>query len=207
MGSTLKPKPTDVYGALIHMYPPSFRKHYGVTMVQTFDDMLEAEVNRTGRWLIWIRALLDLPLSAAKEHITNGENIFMNRVTKLILIGALAAILIVGLGAFWFGTLRARQNVGIVRVGVAEVANAMQQDRFYADYGDTVLLFSGKVSTVKQGDKATLVTFVTDRPYSVICQFPTNQTVKVGQTLSVAAPGGNADRQPHGVLLHNCLEN
>jgi hypothetical protein len=207
MGSTLKLKPTDVYGALIHMYPPSFRKHYGVTMVQTFDDMLQAEVNRTGRWLIWVRALADLPLSAAKEHITNGGDIIMNRVTKLILICALAAIVIVGLGAFWFGTLQARQNVGVVRVGVAEVANAMQQDRFYADYGNSALLFSGKIAAVQPGNKATLVTFVTGRPYSVTCQFPTSQTVKPGQIISVAAPGGSADRQKHGVLLHDCVEN
>jgi hypothetical protein len=206
MGSTVKPKAAEVYGALLYAYPQSFRKHYSQTMVQTFDDMLQGEPTRTGRWRIWVRTLFDLPISAAKEHVTNGKELNMNQTSKIILGVAIAAILFVGAGSFWFGRLHALQSVGVERVGVAQLADAMQQDHFYSDYGSAALLFSAKVSAVTHHNNVALVTFVTaGRPYSVTCQFTAGASIKVGQVLSVAAPGGSADREPHGVLLHNCL--
>lgn len=175
-------------------------------MVQTFDDMLNNEPSRTGRWLIWLRTILDLPTSAAREYLTNEGDI-MNRNTKLIAACSLLAVIIVGLGSFWFGSLRARQSIGIERVTAAQLADAMQQDNFYSSYGNSALLFSAKVLAVRQSNNASLVKFATNRPYSVTCQFPSTQPVKPGQTISVVAPGGNADRQKTGVLLHDCVNN
>jgi hypothetical protein len=207
MGFFVKPKSTEIYGALLHMYPQSFRGHYGPTMKQTFDDMLEGERTKAGQLRLWARTLLDLPLSAGKEHLTNGKDSTMNRNFKLLLIAAVAGVLIVGAGSFWFGKLHAWRSVGIERVGVAQLADAMQQDNFYSSYGSSVVLFNAKVTVVKHGQTATLVTFETNRPYSVTCQFPNNVPVSSGKTISVAAPAGSAERQKSGVLLHNCLIN
>jgi len=207
MGFTVKPKSSEIYGSLIHMYPQSFRNHYSTTMIQTFDDMLENERTWTGRLQVWARTLLNLPFSAAKEHATNGKEIIMNHNMKILLIGAIVAIVGVGIGSYWFGNLHAMQGAGIERVTIAQLADAMRQDEFYSDYGNAAVLFTGEISAVKSGNNATLVTFVTNRPFSVTCQFPKNIAVKTGQTISVAAPGGSADRQKQGVLLHNCLVN
>ncbi|MFI5271215.1 MAG: hypothetical protein ACHQT9_04180 [Candidatus Saccharimonadales bacterium] len=176
-------------------------------MQQTFADMLEAEKTRFGRLLIWSRTLTDLPLSAAKEHITNGKEILMNRNTKLIIAGALIAIVIVGLASFWKGILQARNNIGIERVTTSQLADAMQRDDFYSTYGNDAVLFSGKVASVKTQNNASLVTFDTGRPYNVVCQFPKAVSFTNGRIISVAAPTGSAERLAHGVLLHNCLQN
>lgn len=175
-------------------------------MEQTFDDLLEGEPTSRGRLMIWARALLDLPSSAAKEHVTNGKGIIMNRATKLILLGSIIAVIVIGLGSFWAGSLHAKGAMGVERVSVVQLADAMQQDHFYSDYGDSAVLFTAKVSKVDAKDDTSLVTFATGRPYDVVCQF-TNISVHTGQAVSVVAPAGSADRQPHGVLLHNCLQN
>jgi hypothetical protein len=206
MGYLSKPKPVSIYATLIHVYPLSFRRYYATTMVQTFDDMLSSEDSWAGQAHIWLRTLADLPVNAVKEHIKDEGGFFMNRDLKRLIAVSLVAVVIVGAGAYWFGTLRARQTIAVQRVGVAQIADAMQQDDFYSSYGDSALLFSGAVASSKQGMNATLVTFSTGRPYSVTCQFPVNLTVKTGQVVSIAAPAGSAERQPKGVLLHDCVQ-
>lgn len=176
-------------------------------MVQTFDDMLDCESTRLGRFRVWTRTLLDLPYSAVKEHITNGKEFKMTRNFKLLITASISAILIVGLSSFWFGVLHARRNVAIQQVSVAQLGDAMQQDDFYSTYGDGALIFKAKASAIKQDSQVTLVTFATNRPFSATCQFPTNIRIKAGQMISVAAPGGSAVRESTGVLFHNCVEN
>jgi hypothetical protein len=176
-------------------------------MLQTFDDMLQAEPSKFGRLRIWIRAILDVPVSAAKEHITNREGTTMSRNMK-ILLGAVFVVLILGNAAsWWFGNLHARRSQGVEKVTAAQLADAMQQDKFYYTYGDAAVLFKAKVARVTTGNGAALVTFSTNTSYSLVCQFPKAQDINVGQSISVAAPGGSAERQPHGVLLHNCVQN
>lgn len=131
----------------------------------------------------------------------------MNRTAKWILAGACVALVMVGAASFWEGNLRARNSLGVEKVTAAQLADAMQQDRFYSTYGDTAVLFSAKVASVTTQGDTSLVTFSTGRPYALVCQFPKAVALRPGQTLSVAAPAGRAERQKQGVLLHNCLEN
>jgi len=207
MGHTARPKPSGVYSTLVRIYPQSFRDHYGTTMVQTFDDMLDSESTKLGRLKIWTRTLTDLPFSAGKEYVTNGRETNMNKTIKLLLGGAFLVILILGAGSYWAGNLHARQNIGIEHVTASQLGDAMQQDNFFSSYGSAALLFKGTVSNVKNGNNVSLVTFATNHPFNVICQFPSNLSVKTGQTISVIAPGGTAERQKSGVLLHNCSLN
>lgn len=206
MRSIAKTKTVSLYGSLLRLYPQTFQAQYRVTMQQTFDDMLDGESTIIGRLGVWIRTLVDLPFSAAKEHIIKGGGLTMTRNIKLLVGCLIAAIFVVGGGSWWFGYLHARQTVGIERVTVAQLADAMQQDGFYSTYGDAAVLFNAKVVSVSKHDNAALVT-ETGRPYSVICQFASNVSVSIGQTISIAAPAGSAERQTRGVLLHNCLVN
>ena len=176
-------------------------------MKQTFTDMLAAEKTSFGRALVWIRALVDLPLSATRERLTNGKDFTMNRNTKLIILGALIAVVFVGLASFWEGNLKAKSTIVVEHVTPAQLADAMQQDSFYSTYGDSAVLFSGSVTNVKVKGDASLVTFKTGRPYNVVCQFPRAVLYTSGQNISVAAPAGSAERQTQGVLLHDCIAN
>lgn len=207
MGSMVKSRSSNAYGSLLRLYPLSFRQHYAVTMQQTFDDMLNGETNKLGRMRVWATTMVDLPLSAGKEHITNGKELSMNRNTKII-IGIVALILLLAnAGSFWFGNLHARNSIGVEKVTVSQLADAMQQDDFYSTYGNTAVLFSGKVESVTTQGNAALATFNTGRPYSLTCQFASAISLKQGDVVSIAAPAGSAERQPHGVFLHNCLRN
>jgi len=207
MRHTARPKPSSLYATLVRIYPQSFRTHYGTTMVQTFDDLLDSEATKIGRLKVWVRTLTDLPFSAGKEYVTNGKDITMNKTIKLILGAAVLAIFIVGAGSYWAGNLHARQSIGIEHVTASQLGDAMQQDNFFSSYGSAALLFKGMVYSIKTGNNVTLVTFATNRPFNVVCQFPANLSVKTGQTISVIAPGGSAERQKSGVLLHNCSLN
>lgn len=207
MGYPAKPKPNGLYAALVRIYPQPFRNHYGTTMIQTFDDMLESEPTQVGRIKVWMRTLTDLPVSAGREYITNGMGVIMSRNMKLLLVAAIAAMIILGFGSYWAGNLHARQNIGIERVTTAQLGDAMQQDNFFSSYGSAALLFNGTVASFKDGSNVTLVTFASSDSFNVICQFPSHTSIKAGQTISVAAPGGSAERQKAGVLLHNCSLN
>ena len=207
MGSIVNNKGVRVYGSLIRLYPLSFQKQYSTTMQQTFTDMLTAEKSGFGRGLVWARTLVDLPLSATKEHVTNGKDFTMNRNTKFIIVGAVITVVLVGLASFWEGNLKARGTIVVERVTTVQLANAMQQDSFYSTYGDSAVLFSGDVTDVKVNGNTSLVTFKTGRPYNVVCQFPSAVSYTSGQNISVAAPAGSAERQAHGVLLHDCIAN
>lgn len=207
MRSVSKSKSASFYGVMLRLYPESFQRHYGATMEQTFDDMLDDQQSWLGRLGIWTRTLADLPFSATKEHLTDGKEVFMTRNMKLVLVSAVVAVLVSGAGSYWFGILHARGSTDIAHVSVSQLGDAMQQDSFYSQYGNAALLFSAQVSALTQTGDTTSVTFATQRPYSVTCEFKGSVSAKAGQTLSVVAPGGSAERRPHGVLLHKCVQN
>jgi hypothetical protein len=124
---------------------------------------------------------------------------------KLVFAGIIALLIIANCLSFWLGNMHARQATGIEKVTPAQLADAMQADDFYSSYGNAGLLFDGTAKSIQRKGNAALVTFATNRPYSVTCQFPQAPSLKAGDTISVAAPGGSAERQPHGVLLHDCV--
>jgi hypothetical protein len=57
---------------------------------------------------------------------------------------ALALVVTAGL-AFWLGEKHAVGVVSIKRVTAPAIANAMEGDRFYAEYGHSTLLVNGTV--------------------------------------------------------------
>lgn len=209
MGTMAKGTHRGIYGKLLVLYPSSYRRQYAGPMVQTFDDLLDGEASTWGKAQVWLRALLDLPTSALREHLTNGEdlNMKMTRNTKLLFGGVVLVLLVANGFSWWFGNLHSRQTAGISKVSLSQLAEAMQQDHFYHSYGDTTLLFSGQVANVQQSNKGMLVaTFQTATSYSVSCEFPNDGQIKKGDNLYVAAPGGSAERQTNGVLLHKCTK-
>lgn len=205
MGITAKNRQTRFYARLLVIFPSRYRKRYQQPMVQTFDDMLEENSSLSGKVVVWLRTLIDLPMSALKEHLTNEGDYIMTRKMQ-ILFGSVVVLLLLANGfSWWFGNLHSRRTSGVEKVTVAELADAMQGDHFYSTYGNTTVLFHGKVVALQQKGKVALVSFETGASYSLTCQFPRVEQIHKGENISVAAPGGTAERQPHGVLLHDCL--
>jgi hypothetical protein len=199
-----RPKNNGLYGNLLRLYPAPFRQQYGEPMSQTFADMLEDQTSQSGRFLVWARTLVNLPFSALGQHMNLKGGTEMTRKMVSLFGAGLLALIIVAIGSFWFGHIRAEQTVGIARVPVSRLGNAMQQDHFYSDYGNAAVLFNAPVTSLNKQKGLYTVGFRTQSSYSVTCQFATSPQAKVGQSLSLIAPGGRAVRQPHGVLLRGC---
>jgi len=206
MGSVSKSRATDIYGVLLYIYPTAFRRHFEATMRQTFSDMLDDTPSRSGRALVWLKTIANLPFSAAGEYFLSGKELLMTRNVKLLAGCAATALFIVGIGSFWFGTLHARETTRITHVSVVQLGDAMQHDNFYSSYGNAALIFSGKVASVSH-QNGTSVVFADTNAYAVTCQFTANLPIKPHQALRVVAPGGRAVRQAHGVLLRDCMQN
>lgn len=60
-----------VYKLLLVAYPSAFRREYGHQMEQVFRDCYRDEARRNHLAGYWVRTLLDLVLTATKEHSEN----------------------------------------------------------------------------------------------------------------------------------------
>jgi hypothetical protein len=86
-----------VYGWLLLAYPAEFRQAFGDQMVQVFRDCYRAETRSGSLPGFWLRTLLDLVLTAAKERADSSrrEGAFMNRRSDaMILLIALGIIVL-----------------------------------------------------------------------------------------------------------------
>jgi hypothetical protein len=95
----------------------------------------------------------------------------------------------------------------VVQVTADQVAQAMDEDRFYATYGQTTLLIQGAVAAVDQQPDHFIVTLATSGPTQVLCDLgTTTPAIKVGETVTVrsANPEQDVARQDAAVLIHNC---
>lgn len=86
-----------VYKLLLSAYPCSFRREYGYQMQQVFRDRYRDEARRNRRLAIaayWLRTLLDLIPSAAREHSENLRKDHTMRRDIVSLVGCIAIICI-----------------------------------------------------------------------------------------------------------------
>ena len=95
----------------------------------------------------------------------------------------------------------------VAQVTAEQVAQAMDEDRFYATYGQTTLLIQGTVAAVDQQPDDFVVTLATSVRTKVLCDLGNNAPgVKVGEAITVrsANPEKDVARQDAAVLIHNC---
>ena len=123
------------------------------------------------------------------------------RYAALVLVTALLG------GAFLvWGEEHAQETVVITRATPDQLANAMQRDAFFSDYGASTLLIDATVASVVTRAGATTVTLVTTSSSTLACDVghvPT--TTPVGATVLLVAEGAAARRQSAGVLLRGCV--
>lgn len=70
-----------IYSWLLFAYPPEFRRRFGSEMLRTFRDCCRDEARRRTLAEFWLRTLMDLILTAAKERADRSgkEGVLMNR--------------------------------------------------------------------------------------------------------------------------------
>ncbi len=88
-----------------------------------------------------------------------------------------------------------------------QVARAMQEDRFFADYGQTTLFIQGTVLSVDKQDNNVIVALETSVPIKVLCDLGDHPTTAhVGDSITVKSdyPQRDASRQSSAVMLKNC---
>jgi Flp pilus assembly protein TadB len=88
---------TRVYGLLLLAYPPEFRREFGGQMLQVFRDSYRAEALNGSVPSFWLRTLLDLVSTAAKERIESSgrEGVSMNKRSDAVALLGCAGIIVI----------------------------------------------------------------------------------------------------------------
>lgn len=88
-----------IYRACLHLYPKQHRHAYSQQMVQTLDDMLSDQDTNLGRFAVWLKVSIELPINAVEENLSSLGEISVNKLTKITAkqyIYAASGLLVVG---------------------------------------------------------------------------------------------------------------
>src|SRR5580765_5811586 len=72
-----------LYRALLYLYPKQHREVYGQQMLQTLDDILSDQDNSFGRFAVWLKVGIELPINAFEENISSIGEISVNKLPKI----------------------------------------------------------------------------------------------------------------------------
>jgi type IV secretory pathway TrbF-like protein len=94
----------------------------------------------------------------------------------------------------------------VMHVTADEIALAMQEDRFYADYNPYALEVQGVVTDVRQVNKDYVLEMATQSDAKVLCNFGSQApNAKKGDSVEVYTPDAHAaQRQPNAMLMVDC---
>ena len=125
---------------------------------------------------------------------------------KPLIISASVFILILGgLIIAWQSALYTLNHMSFKETTTTQLAAAMRQDEFWSSNRFNTLVFDGKVKSVSTNGSVTTLEFDTSDPYGASCEVNNSSTkFEVGKTYKFGVETYQAQRQPNGVLLHNC---
>lgn len=92
-------------------------------------------------------------------------------------------------------------------VTARQVVTAMNDDNFFADYGQTTLLIRGTVASVNRHGHDTVIGLGTTLPAKVLCDLGSRRpSVRVRDVITIESvnPQRAASRVSAGVMLTNC---
>jgi hypothetical protein len=92
----------------------------------------------------------------------------------------------------------------VVRISADDAARAMAGDHFYSDYGQAILVISGRVGDISVTGNNSRIALATSTAAVVICETFGAPDVKTGDTLQVRVRATDALRDDAGVLLRSC---
>ena len=92
----------------------------------------------------------------------------------------------------------------VVRISADDAARAMAGDHFYSDYGQAILVISGRVGDITVTGNNSRIALVTSTATLVLCETFGAPDVKAGDAISVRVRATDALRDDAGVLLRSC---
>ena len=132
----------------------------------------------------------------------------MTRSRWWVVLSACVATVVVGLGATWMlGRQRALTSIAFVDVSASTAARAMQDDHFYSDYGDKVLVVRGTVVKVQGVPGGREISLHTDTAFGLTCVITSSAPgpqLSVGKVVGFVAIGARAHRESSSVRLPDC---
>ena len=96
-----------LYGLLLFAYPAEFRREFGNQLLQVFRDCYRTEARARSLPSFWLRTLIDLVLTAAKER----KEIFMNRRSDAMAILGCIGIIVIAFALHRYGI---RNNIPFI---------------------------------------------------------------------------------------------
>jgi hypothetical protein len=129
-------------------------------------------------------------------------------VSKRRLLRSSALVLVlVGIGgvSYFLADKHGLERLRIERVTPDQIARAMKDDRFFADYRERTLLVTGTVVSVTGDAGGEIVRFGTTSRFAALCDLRDSAPqAHRGRQLTVIAEGATAERQSAAVVLRNC---
>ena len=107
-----------VYSLLLFSYPKTFRSEYGPHMLQVFRDCYRAQSRTREAFAVlnlWLRTMLDLVVSAPKEHLESERPLMKNLGRDLIAVISCVAIIVLAFFLLSYG--RRHEVTGILVMG------------------------------------------------------------------------------------------
>ena len=92
----------------------------------------------------------------------------------------------------------------LVRITADDAARAMAGDHFYSDYGQAILVITGRVGDITVTGNNSRIALVTSTAAVVLCETFGEPAVKSGDAISVRVRASDALRDDAGVLLRSC---
>jgi hypothetical protein len=141
-----------------------------------------------------------------RELLTWHQYCFAVRKRRLLRFVALVLVLAcVGGISFFLGHKHALEALRVRHVTPGQIAKAMEEDRFFADYRERTLLVTGTVESVTGDVGGEVVRFRTASRFAALCDLrDRTSAVRRGLPLTVIAEGATAQRQSAAVMLRNC---
>jgi hypothetical protein len=99
------------------------------------------------------------------------------------------------------------RNLAFEDVSASTAARAMQDDHFYSDYGDKVLVVHGTVASVQSTNHGRQIALRTDTAFGLTCTINSpaaGPQPAVGTVVGLVAIGGSAQRESSSVNLTDC---
>jgi len=119
-----------LYQAFLHLYPRQHRQAYGQQMVQTLDDILSDQGSSFGRFAVWVKVSIELPINALEENISGIGEISVNKLTKITakqyMYGAFAVLLIGSYALISINYLMQRSQIRALNQSI-EITNQNQR--------------------------------------------------------------------------------
>ena len=111
----------------------------------------------------------------------------------------------VGGVSFFLGFKHALEALQVTHVTPGQIATAMEEDRFFADYRERTLLVTGTVESVTGDAGGEVVRFRAASRFAALCDLRDRTSeVRRGLRITVVAEGATAERQSAAVMLRNC---